>query len=321
MASPNTNYSEVVTTTLQRYTKTLADNVTKHNALLRRLKQKGQISATSGGRTLVRELEYAENATFSYYSGYETLNISPSDVFSAAEFDWKQCAVSVIASGLELRRNSGKEQLIRLLDSRIRNAEKTMMNNVSTGIYSDGTGSGGKQIGGLQLLIADDPTSGTVGGINRANFSFWRNKTYDFSDNTATASATSIITAMRTLWQSCVRGTDQPDTIIADDTYWGYYWDALQAQQRFAGTDNRDAGPMSLKFFGADVFFDTGGGCPANHMYFLNTDYLFFEAHPQANFTPLDEREPVNQDAIVRPLIWMGNLTMSNASLQGVIKA
>ena len=34
-----------------------------------------------------------------------------------------------------------------------------MLNNISSGVYSDGTGSGGKQIGGLQLLVADDPTT------------------------------------------------------------------------------------------------------------------------------------------------------------------
>lgn len=83
MASPN--LSEIITTTLRNRTGKLADNVSKNNALLTRLRSKGNVKPVDGGRTIVQELEYAENATFRRYSGYETLNISPSDVFTAAE--------------------------------------------------------------------------------------------------------------------------------------------------------------------------------------------------------------------------------------------
>lgn len=104
MASPN--LSELVTTTLRSRTKRLADNVTKQTALLNRLREKGKVKPVSGGRTIVQELEYAENSTFQRYSGYETLNISPSDVFSAAEYDWKQASVAVTISGLEQIQNA-----------------------------------------------------------------------------------------------------------------------------------------------------------------------------------------------------------------------
>ncbi len=73
MASPN--LSEIVTTTLRSRTGKLADNVTKNNALLNRLKRKGNIKPVSGGRTIVQELEYAENSTYIRYSGYQTLGI------------------------------------------------------------------------------------------------------------------------------------------------------------------------------------------------------------------------------------------------------
>lgn len=62
MASPN--LSEIVTTTLRNRTGKLADNVTENNAILRRLKQRGTMKPVSGGRTIVQELEYAENGTY-----------------------------------------------------------------------------------------------------------------------------------------------------------------------------------------------------------------------------------------------------------------
>lgn len=82
MASPN--LSEIITTTLRNRSGELADNVSKGNALLMRLKEKGSWKAASG-RTIVQELDYAENGTFMYYSGGEVLNVSSSDVLSAAK--------------------------------------------------------------------------------------------------------------------------------------------------------------------------------------------------------------------------------------------
>lgn len=320
MAPPN--LSELVATTLQNRRGEFADNVLKHNALLSRLKMKDKVQLADGGYTLIEELDYAENSTFKYYSGYEVLDISPSEVFSAAEFDWKQAAVVVSISGLEERQNAGRHAVSRLLDRRIKNAEKTLQNNLSIGIYSDGTGAGGKQIGGLQLLVADDPTTGTVGGINRASFAFWRNKTYDFSDNSVTPSATTIQGAMNNLWLRLVRGSDHPDFIVADSIYFNYFWQSLQAIQRIGEEKDASSGFQSLKYYGpggsADVIYDDQ--CPASRMYLLNTDYLFWRPHKGANMTPLTKRESINQDATVVPIIFMGNLTMSNASLQGVIK-
>ena len=318
MASPNTSWTEIVTTTLESRSGELADNVSNSNALLARLSSKGNIRPVSGGRVIAEELEYAENATFKYYSGYETLDINPSDIATAAEYNWKQAAVAVTASGLEVEvQNSGKEAVIDLLDKRIGNAFRTMKNQISTGIYSDGTGSSSKQITGLQAQVADTPTSGTVGGIDRSVWSFWQN---NYLTN-ATMSASVIQGYMQTLWLECCRGSDKPDLITADPLCYTYYWDALQAIQRITsdGSGKGTQGWASLAFLTADVVYDGDSGHPALGMYFLNTDFIFFRPHANRNFVPLKRREATNQDAFVVPIVFAGNLTMSNADLQGVL--
>lgn len=325
MASPN--LSELVTTTLRNRQGELADNVSKSNALLSRLSEKGNIDLVDGGRTIVRELEYAENSTFMYYSGYETLNISPSDVFSAAEYSWKQSAVNVSWSGLENRiQNAGAEQSIKLVASRIKNAERTMANQTSIGIYSDGTGSAGKQITGLQSQVADAPTTGTVGGINRANFSFWQNQEVTI---TSTDNSTELVNDMRTLWTACTRGTDRPDLIIAGATLYNLFWSGLSDIQRITSTNEGVRGWKSLSFVDAPVILDGGqatgsaidwgSGLSATRMYMLNTNYIYWSVHSRTNMVPMDEKMSLNQDATVVPILWAGNLTMSNAGLQGVI--
>ena len=61
--------SEIVTTTLRNRTGQLADNMSRNNALLMRLNQRGRIKTFSGGRTIVQELNYANNQTYQWYSG------------------------------------------------------------------------------------------------------------------------------------------------------------------------------------------------------------------------------------------------------------
>src|SRR3990167_4358160 len=113
MASPG--LTEIVTTTLRKRSKKLADNVSDNTALLFRLKQKENIRTFDGGRTIVEEIAYAENGTYMRYSNYETLNITPQDVITAAEFDPKQAAIAVTISGLEQLQNAGDSQVIDLL--------------------------------------------------------------------------------------------------------------------------------------------------------------------------------------------------------------
>ena len=321
MASPN--LTELATTTLRHRAPELADNVTDNTALLLRLKQKGNARPVSGGRTIVEPLFYAENTTFKRYSGYETLDITPQDVISAAEFDWKQCAVVVSISGLEQLQNSGKEQLFDLLEARIKNAEQSFMNNLSVDIYSDGTANGGKQVGGLQLIVADAGT-GTVGGINSSTYTFWQNQFYDFSSESVTPSAATIQHAMNVEYMECSRNRDHPDLIVADDVYFRYYWESLQSIQRITDEKMAAAGFQNLKFMGADVVFDggQGGDAPASHMYFLNTKYIFYKPHSKRNMEVIGpDRYSTNQDALVRIIAWAGNMTCSNRSLQGVLVA
>ena len=322
MASPN--LSELITTTLRNRAQMFADNVTNKNSLLRKLKERGNIRLLSGGRTIVRELDYAENSTFQYYSGYEVLNTDASDVLSAAEYSWRQASVSVLINGLEERQNSGEAAVLDLLESRIKNAMRTMANNISTGVYSDGTGTSGKEIDGLQAIVADSPATGTVGGINAANFSFWRNFSFDATtDGGNAASATNIIGYMNTVYNTVIRGTDKPDLIPADLNYFGFYQDALQSQQRFTNDNAKggaDGGFVELMYASAPVILDDGSGISTNHMYFLNTEFLSLDIHEDANFAPKGGKESFNQDATLVPVIFMGNLTCSNRERQGVLK-
>lgn len=321
--------SDIITTTIQARGSSLADNVTRNNALLLKMKERGNVKPFSGGNVILEEIMYNDVNTLNAgsYSGYDTIDITPNSPISAAQFDIKQYAAAVSISGLEMLQNSGKEQIIDLLEGRIQVAEAQLMNQISAGLYSDGTGNGGKDIVGLAAAISTTPTSGTYGGINRATWNFWRNVAFDATtDGGAAATSANIQSYMNRVAVQLVRGTDRPDMIVADNNYYRLYLESLQSIQRIGSTDTGGAGFTSLKYFGAgfncDVFLDggIGGSSPANRMYFVNTKYLKFRPHRERNFSPIGgDRQSVNQDAIVRLMGWAGALTSSGAQFQGVL--
>lgn len=326
MASPNSTFTELVSTTFRNHPKELADNVSKNNALYNALTKGGRIDTLDGGISIAVPLEYANNATYQRYSGYDVLNIQASDVISAAEYQWKQVAVNVVASGLELRNNSGKSQIIKLAKARIKNAMHSFANGMSADLYSDGTAT--NQIGGLQAIVADAGT-GTVGGIDSSSFTFWQNQVQSAAAPIQggagiTPSATTIESLMLPLYISLTRGSDHPDLIVMSNDYFTFYEQSQTSIKRYTDTESAQGGFLSLKYKGANVVFDggsLGGGIPNSHAYFLNTDYLGLSVHRDANMTEIPELRAVNQDAVVIPVLWQGNLVCSNRSLQGVMKS
>ena len=331
MAFANSSVSDIIATTIQSRSGELADNVTNNNPLLLKLKSKGNVRPFSGGNVILEEIMYNDSSTnnTNSYSGFETLNISPNSPISAAQFSIAQYASAVTISGLEMLQNSGKEAIIDLLEGRIKVAEAQLSNRINLDLYGDGTGNGGKNLTGLAAAVADSPSSGTYGGINRATWSFWRNQAFSgVTNGGAAVSAANIQSYMTQLAIKLVRGTDKADLIVADNNYYNLYVNSLQAIQRVTDPEMAGSGFASLKFYGggtsADVVLGGGIGAqePANHMYFLNTDYIFFRPHKDRNFVPIGgERQSVNQDAIVKLIGWAGNLTTSGAQFNGVLTA
>ena len=324
MAFANSAITDIIATTIQSRSGELADNLTQNNAILQRLQQKGNVNPFSGGNVILQEIMYNDPNTnnANSYSGYEVLNIAPDSPISAAQFSICQYADSVTMSGLEMLQNSSKEAIIDLLDGRMQVSEARLLNRISGDLYLDGTGNGGKNITGLAAAVPDSPNTGTYGGIDRATWTFWR----PIATTGTTISATNILAKMTSTAIQLVRGTDKADLIVADNNFYSFYVQSLQAIQRITSEESGASGFASLKFYGGGTSADVvlgggvGGQATANHMWFLNTNYIFFRPHKDRNFVPIGgERQAINQDAIVKLYGWAGNLTCSNSQLQGVL--
>lgn len=314
MATPNVG--ELIATTIQARNREFADNVTNNVAILNQLQEKGRIETCDGGDQIFEELSFTDNTTVDSYDGYDTLNTGQQQVLDVASFAWKQYAGSVAVAGRELRQNSGRERMISLVTSRIQNLKESFKNRVALDAYGDGTGNAGKNITGLGAAIPTDPTTGTYGGINRATFTFWRPQI----NAPGALTSTTIQGQMNTLWMACTRNTDKPDLILSDNVLYGLFQGSLQAIQRVSDPKKATAGFQNLVYNTAPVILDggIGGNCPLKTMFFINSDYLKWRPHVDENFTMLpDARQPVNQNATIRFMGFMGNLTCRGAKLQG----
>jgi hypothetical protein len=323
MSTPSQIFTEMVTATDRTWGQKVADNVSKHNALLSRMKSRGKIKTVGGGYEIAEPIEYAENSTYQRYAGYDALNTNASDVLTSAKYPYRQVAIHVTASGREIRMNMSQQAMINLVRQRKDNAIRTATNQFSIDLYSSGALT--NQVNGLANLIQTNG-QGTVGGIDSGTWTFWRNK-FREATGTNTAAAPSVANSvqfkgdMNNLWLGLNRGTDRPDLIVMTHDFYSLYEVGEQDKQRYADSDLAKAGFTTLKYKSADVIFDDNANfdVSSERAYFLNTNYLYLVQHREAQWTTDGEKRPTNQDAIVVPIYWMGNLVCTNRALQGVL--
>lgn len=313
----------VLSTTLAKYSKTMQDNIFRANPLYywmigqypdvagEEVQSRGKLKILDGGESIVEPLMYESNSTVGSYSAYGILDTTPQEGMTSARFTWKQTAVSISISGREERQNAGSEtRIINLLESKAKQAEMSMQEDLNRQAFGAGTDSSTDLLG-LQTICA---TTGTVGGISRTGNAWWAAKVA----TSAGSFAAGGLDAMRTKYNDVTRGADHCDLIITTQTVFEYYEKTLQPQERFSDTKLADGGFQNLRFKGAPVTFDLY--CPSGEMYFLNSDYLKLQVHKDANMNTTDFVKPENQDAKVAQMLFMGELTVSNCSRQGVIR-
>jgi hypothetical protein len=322
----NSNYTEILTSTIEKRRKKVQDNVSKNNALWAYLNKKGNVLSIDGGTKIVEELALSENSNAGAYSGWDELPTAQSDSISAAEYALKQYSVQVLISGLEMLQNSGEAAMLNLMAARLQVAEDSLINILSQGVYGDGTAFSGKAITGLDAAVETTATASqtsTYGGISRTATAGWRS----YSEGSITLPTSTTVQAIfNRFWAACTRGTDNPNLIITDNNYWAPYVASLQALQRFTGSDSANLGFPTVKFMNADVVLDGGIGgfaytnsTTGGTAYFLSTKFLKIRPHKDRNMVPLDpdKRSPFDQDGIMKSIAWAGNLTCSGAKFLG----
>jgi len=309
MAAGNSNFDEILSTTLKNYVPKLTDNIFSARPLFYALTNGQTIRRISGGAKIVVPLIYGTNSTAGSYSGTDSIDTTAQSGISAAEYSWKQYAATVTISGIEEAKNNGEAQIIDLLEGKIFQTQETVIENMNTMFFGNGTGNSSKDWLGLSALVG---STGSPGGIDAtdADNSWWR------SAVTNQGSAALTIASMATLYNNCSVGNDQPTIIITGQNQYEAYEALLTDQIRYTDTDMADSGFQNLLFKGAPMTFD-GTLAGEGKLYMLNTKYIQLVAHSDVWFKPTPFVRPTNQDAVYSQLLCYGELTTSNRARQG----
>lgn len=296
------------------------DNIFNSRAFFYSLGRDGFTEKAEGGRLFEFTVEFSENSNFHSYGEMEELDTTRISVFDAARFDQKICAGTVVFSELELlRAKDGKidlaaEKIDNGRDSHIADMNRQMLGSATTGT----------DINGIQVLISTTPTTGSVGGINRATFSFWRNR--QNSGASSVSPFDNLRSAWTTTYNQCSLGgvKNTPRWVMTDRPSFQGYEQILVAIEQIADARMKKDADIGfdnelLKFKGAQVFFDEDA--PAGNAYFysnVNLKAPYLSGGWMKMFPP---RDPHNQLTSVHKVMTVCNLATNASRHLGVVNA
>lgn len=319
---PTVNRGQVVASAWEDYVKQdPADQIFPRFWLLENLKE-GNSFRKGAGDPITGTIEYAINTTVKAMSELEQLDVTRVDVFDRYEYAWKFVGGNIVMSEFEKGVTAGDAGKFPLEAAKVENLKRSMFNQINTDLFSDGTGFSGKQAGGLQLLVSSTPTTGTVGAINAATFSFWRNQQ---TAGTKTATAfDNLKSSMRSIYNLCSNGPGQetPDFAVSQRTEFEGYESLSVTLERLIRTDSGQklvSGYKGTQIAFKDIVLAFDNACPAGTMYILNRRNLFIRWMVWMKAFP--PQSPVNQFADVVKILTIYNLCSDNRRRLGVITA
>jgi hypothetical protein len=261
---PDPNLGEVVASVSERVMGTKpTDNIFNSRAFFFSMGADGFKETAAAGRLFEYTLEFAENSNFHSYSEVEQIDTTRVSVFDAARYNIFIAAGAIVFSKLEQLRAQGEIAAggpkFPLIEEKIENGRDSHIADLNRQFL--GAGVDPDDVDGIQVAISSTPTTGTVGGINRATFSFWRNQ-----QNSGAQSVTAFDN-LRSSWTSiynlCSLGgvKNTPRWVQTTRTVMQGYEQILVAIEQIAEAKMKDDADIAfknemLKFKGAKVFFD-----------------------------------------------------------------
>lgn len=295
MAYPVSSISEVVdnivTSTFQSIRRKVADNIFNKYPLQAWMRRRGKIKPYSGSRRIDVNLRYAKN-TATWFGKGEAVSASELQELTTARYSWSDVAAPMLRTLQDDLENSGQYQIVDYVESLIDNTTMTIEEALETQLFA-GASSSGKEMEGLQLLAADDPTtSTTIGQINQSTQSWWQNVATNLTgESVATFWEARAETMYNNVSKIAGNGTN-PDIIVTGQTAFEYVKGALAPYLRGTKEELADMGFENLTFRGTPIVWSPSCGA---RMYFLNTEHLWMAYDPRAFFQMTKWKETEDQ--------------------------
>ncbi len=328
-SSRTITYNSVLSSVLEDRSKGYTDQIEKQIPLFWWLRRKKRYN-TAEGESITWPVRSRLSQSEASYQGFEVGGLQERDEFTLLQASWKQYREDVVIDGLSKDVKNRGPVIFKLLEAKEKAALAGLQEQLGEHFYLDGTGNNSKRVVGLAAFLPEDPTTGTLFGINRATAGneWWRSRIVDHGGGAAHASGVfTMRRGMENLYILCGRGKSggdgnrHPDVAFCTEGYFRNYSDMLSTQQRFQNTMAADAGFTNLTFNGMTLMPDED--CPLDaesedQAYFVNSHFLELRYAPARNFSVVPPQSPIDQDVFVQWILWAGELTMQNANKQGL---
>lgn len=300
----STPIDTVLNSTLTKSRKRLIMASIKSNALQAWAFATNRVEYEDGGHEITNPLTVGRNPNVTSYEYYDNLPMVQTDEFETVQYNWSRVAGSLIISDQEQDENRGVAQIFKLLRAKMEVLEESIKEKFSTYLYGAGTGIDPQ---GLQLLIPDDPTTGTLGTINRATETQWRTSSYDFN---GALDQTNIEEAFDDVMMDLTMKSNKPDIIICGRNIMRLYRAAVRDKVVFALSETKNGSRMADLGFGGVSFNNVpmvyDEDCGVDRCYFINSKFLRLHILRHVNMKLKRLVAPWTQDAIGRRIVWQG---------------
>ncbi len=279
------------------------------SAFLRALESMGAIKRVSMGPTIEHTLDYQRNPGTDFLAtDLTTTSLSKVDVLTAASYDPGQLSVPIVWSKGDDAKNPTENQKVALVKSLLENAFTSHDDALEQALFATSTDG----FLGLATLVPESG-QGTVGGINAATETWWRNYSGSYLDN-----GTDIEAQMTTAWNTAAKGTGgaAPTLLVSGSEAQSLYEATLQTFQRFIDTSEADGGFKKLAFKTSQYVFSQYGG---DHIYFLNPKFLRLNVSSDAYRQKGETIEIPTANGFVCKIYSMLQATTNNKSRLAVI--
>ncbi len=300
----STPIATVLASTLTKSRKKLIMASIKSNALMAWAFANNRVEFEDGGHDITNPLTIGRNPNVASYEYYDELPIAQTDEFTTVSYNWARVAGTVIISDQEEDENRGTAEIFKLVRAKVNVLEESIKEKFSEYLYGSGAGTDPH---GLGNVIPVDPTTGTLGGIDRATETQWRTSAYDFNGN---LDSSNIEEAFDDILLDLTLKGDKPDVILTGRNIYRTYRTAVREKvvinlsESNSGKKMMDLGFAGVKHQAIPMLYDED--CPVNNAYFINSKFLRLHILRHVNMKVKQLVSPWNVDATGQRVVWQG---------------
>lgn len=314
--------------------------------------RKSQKTFPGGKGSIVVSPVFETQSSLEGFVGDDTLTFTNPVPIKQASYDWKlqhlgismtkdellRDGISVVdTNGSSTKEISGRDMTViqNILEAKLADMSEGWAAGMNNMLWLDGT-QDVKDVPGIQYLIAENPTVGVVGGIDRATQPLWRNRAYTTAHQTATTSAadgpitpsTADSTLLRKLQKEVrlVRRYGNPNYLILAGSA---FMDALEdeayakgtlTQNGFGDTIEAGIGKISIRGLGTVMYDPTLDDLSlSKRAYFIDKKAINMRVIDGEDMKRHNPARPHDKMVIYKSMTWAGGLAMTQANTNMVV--